>query len=61
MSLVYKEYLSEDEAAEYMVLEKSKFNEVKKELGVKVYRLPGVRKNVYKRHELQAIMESGLS
>ena len=60
MSLLYKEYLDEDEAAEYMVLGKNKFNEVKESLGVHVYRLPGVAKNVYKRDELKSIMERQL-
>lgn len=60
MSLIYKEYLDEEQAAEFMCLEKSKFNEIKKSLGVKVYRLRGVRKNVYKARELQSIMETGL-
>lgn len=60
MSGIYKEYLEEDEAAQFMCLEKSKFNELKKALGVKVYRLRGVRKNVYKIRELQSIMENAL-
>lgn len=60
MSLIYKDYLDEDEAADYMCVSKSCFNEHKDEWGIVCHRLPGVVKNVYKRHELQAIMENGL-
>lgn len=60
MSILYKEYLDEDEAADYMCVSKSCFNEHKAEWGVICHRLPGVAKNVYKRHELHAIMENGL-
>ena len=61
VSNIYKEYLDEREAAEYMCLSKSAFNEHKSELGILPHRLPGIAKNVYKRSELQSIMEEKLT
>jgi hypothetical protein len=61
MSLIlYKEYFNEDEAAEYVCMSKSAFNEQKDSLGIVTYRLPGFAKNMYKRAELQMVLESGL-
>ena len=60
-SLLYKEYLTEDEAADYMCLSKSAFNEHKGEWKILPHRLPGVVKNVYKRSDLQSIMEQILT
>lgn len=61
MSNIYKEYLSEEEAAEYMCLGKSTFNEHKKDWGIVPYRLPGIAKNVYKRDDLRSVLEGKLS
>ena len=60
MSSIYKEYLSEAEAADFMCLAKSTFNKHKKDWDLVPYRLPGIEKNVYKRTDLLTIMEGQL-
>lgn len=56
----YKEYLDEEEAAQFISMSKSGFNKIKTELGIQAYRLPGIAKNIYKTSEIISIMEKRL-
>ena len=58
---IHKDYLDEKEAADYMCMGESTFKKFRKDLGIEVYRLPGLTKNIYKRSELDSVMAGKLS
>jgi hypothetical protein len=55
MSLLYKEYLDEDEAATYLGISAGVLVTWPQNFGIRLYRLPMVQKNIFKMSELERL------
>lgn len=53
--MLYKPYLNEREAADYLMIDKSLLVTWAQKLGINIYRLPWVNKNIFKLNELEML------